>query len=100
MKEPCFQSLKDEGVGERERNAANSTTQETKVIDEKSKDGGQTRVKNGVARVKQHGGSDARQTTTCSCLSGSECKLGSQDKGSQNKSCTNSWGRCTAGASK
>jgi hypothetical protein len=74
-------------VGGRERNAANSTAQETKAIDEKARMGrrGSAAEKHGVARVKQRGGSDARQATTCSCLSGSECKLRSQDKGGRTR---------------
>jgi hypothetical protein len=48
MKEPCSQNLEGEGVGGRERNAANSTAQDMKVMDEKSEDG-QTRVSSGEA---------------------------------------------------
>jgi hypothetical protein len=88
MKEPCSQNLEGEGAGGRERNAANSTAQEMKAIDEKARMTGRRGLaaeKDGVARVKQRGGSDARQATTCSCLSGSECKLGSQGKGGRTR---------------
>jgi hypothetical protein len=49
MKEPCSQNLEGEGVGGRERNAANSTAQDMKAVDEKSEEDGQTRVSSGEA---------------------------------------------------